>query len=96
MTPAPAMFGLTSPMNGATGVSTMPTLMWGASLYATGYHVYIKRDTDAAYPAPITVTTTSHTIATALDPSTLYDWKVTAVDASGMVTAGPSKFTTGP
>jgi hypothetical protein len=91
----PVMFSLMTPTNGERAVSTMPNLTWGASLYATGYHVYIKKDGDAMYPAPVTVTATSLTISTALAPSTLYDWKVTAFNSSGMVTATTFTFTTG-
>jgi len=92
----PAMFSLTSPTDGAMGVSTTPTLMWSASLYAMGYYVYIKKQADAAYPAPVSVTMTSYPIPAALDPSTQYDWKVTAHNNSGMVTSPTFTFTTGP
>ena len=92
----PAMFSLTSPAAGATGVSTTPTLTWGASLYATGYFVYVKKDTDATYPAPVAVAATSAMITTPLAASTLYDWYVVAQNASGMATAAAFTFTTGP
>lgn len=93
----PAMFSLTSPTDGATGVSKAPTLMWGASLYATGYFVYLKKGTDMSYPAmPVSVTTTSYPITTPLAGSTLYDWYVVAQNTSGMATAATFTFTTGP
>jgi hypothetical protein len=92
----PAMFSLASPAAGATGVSTTPTLMWGASLYATGYFVYLKKDTDASYPAPVVVAATSTMITMPLAASTLYDWYVVAQNASGMATAAAFTFTTGP
>lgn len=91
----PAMFSLTSPTNGATGESATPTLMWGSSLYATGYYVYLKKDADPSYTLVKTTTAVSFTTA-ALTASTKYDWKVTAFNSSGMATAGPRTFTTGP
>jgi hypothetical protein len=92
----PKAFSLISPMDGATGESTMPTLTWSASLYATGYYVYLKKDTDPSFMLIKTTTSTSFTIATALTASTPYDWKVTAFNNSGMITAGTFTFTTGP
>ncbi len=90
----PAMFSLTMPTNGATGVSTTPALTWGASLYATGYFVYLKKGTDAAYPAPVAVATTSYMVTTPLTGATLYDWYVVADNTSGMATAATFTFTT--
>ncbi len=91
---APAMFSLTMPTNGSTGVSTTPTLTWGASLYATGYFVYLKKGTDATYPAPVAVATTSYMVTTPLTGATLYDWYVVADNTSGMSTAATFTFTT--
>ncbi len=96
MKPAPLMFTLLMPTDGATGVSTTPTLTWTASTYATQYFVYVKKDSDAAYPAPTAVTTTSFTITNPLAASTLYDWHVVADNNSGMATSATFTFTTGP
>jgi trimeric autotransporter adhesin len=90
----PAMFSLTTPANRATGVSTTPTLMWGASSYATGYSVYIKKGTDAVYPAPVAEATTNDMITTPLTGATLYDWYVVATNSSGMATSATFTFTT--
>jgi len=92
----PAMFSLMTPTNGEMAVSTTPTLTWGASLYATGYFVYLKKDTDVSYPAPVPVATTTYMITTPLAGSTLYDWYVVAQNTSGMATAATFTFTTGP
>ena len=92
----PAMFSLMTPTSGEMAVSTTPTLTWGASLYATGYYVYLKKDTDVNYTLIKTTASTSFTISTTLTASTLYDWKVTAFNSSGMLTAATFTFTTGP
>jgi hypothetical protein len=90
----PAAFSLTTPTDTATSVSTTPNLMWGASLYATGYYVYIKADSVLTYPAPVTVMTTSYTIPSALTSATKYDWYVAAFNSSGMATSAVFTFTT--
>jgi hypothetical protein len=94
----PAAFSLSSPANGATGVSLTPDLMWGSSLYAMGYYVYLKKDTDASYTLIQTMAapTTSFTVSPALTASTVYDWYVTAFNNTGMVSTGTGTFTTGP
>lgn len=93
----PMAFSLSTPANGATGVSTTPTtLTWGSSLYATGYYVYISSDGGVTYTLYTTTAATSYMVSPALTASTQYDWKVTAFNGSGMVTAGPWTFTTGP
>lgn len=91
----PAMFSLISPANVATLTTTAPTLTWGASLYAMGYYVYLSSDGGKTYTRVTTTTATSFMTAT-LTASTTYDWKVTAFNNSGMMTAGPFTFTTGP
>jgi beta-glucosidase len=90
----PAMFSLTSPTDGATSVSTTPNLMWSTSLYATGYYVYLKKDTDTNFTLITSTMATSFMISSALASTTLYDWKVTAHNSSGMVTSATFTFTT--
>ena len=41
---APAAFNKSTPANGATGVSTGPTLSWAASTRATSYEVLLRHD----------------------------------------------------
>jgi len=59
------------------------------------YKVYLGKTSTLALAAEI-LNTTSYTPATTFTASTLYYWKVVAVDANGAVTEGPVQtFTTG-
>ncbi len=92
----PAAFSLSSPANGATGVSLTPDLMWGSSLYAMGYYVYISDNGGATYTLYTTTAATSYMVSPALTASTVYNWYVTAFNNTGMVTSSTGTFTTGP
>jgi hypothetical protein len=73
-----------TPSNGATGVSTSPTLSWTGT-NASSYDVYF-----GASPTPSLVTTTSGTTysASGLNNSATYYWKVVARNACGDLTSG--------
>ncbi len=91
----PQAFSLSTPMNGATGVGTTPTLTWAVSLYATSYTVEVS--TSNTFPLPLaastTVATTSWTVTPALAAGT-YFWRVRATDVYGIYTAPTFSFTT--
>jgi len=79
--PAPPV--LSSPANGATGVSTSPTLSWEASSGATSYQVQVS--TSSSFTSTVydqSVTTTSTTVAGLL-ANTRYYWRVNASNTGG-------------
>jgi hypothetical protein len=75
---------LTSPSNGATGVSAAPTLTWNASGGATSYHLQVSES--SSFSTTVVnqsgITGTSYDV-TGLSNSTLYYWRVNATNASG-------------
>ncbi len=87
---------LTSPAGGASGVSLLPTLAWDPASDAISYDLDVA--TDAAFTNIVYqvtgLITTSHVLGTALDPSTLYYWRVTANNVCDSVTSASSIFTT--
>ncbi|MDQ6870607.1 MAG: S8 family serine peptidase [Gemmatimonadota bacterium] len=92
----PAAPSLSSPANGATGVSTSPTLSWSASSGATSYVVEVS--TNASF-SPVTytatVTGTSAVVSPALANSTQYYWHVKATNTYGAsLFSAPWSFTT--
>lgn len=80
----PAAPTLSSPANGATGVSTSPTLTWIASSGATSYRLQVS--TSSAFTTLTIdqsgITTTSQAI-TGLASGTLYYWRVNATNSAG-------------
>lgn len=97
----PGAFSLTSPANGATGVSLTPTLTWGTASGATSYEVTV--DTDASFTPPFTyqnnTASTSQIVPGAtLSNSTVYFWRVVASNGSGSTNGSPNpaSFTTAP
>ncbi|MHC1738937.1 MAG: T9SS type A sorting domain-containing protein [Ignavibacteriaceae bacterium] len=83
-TPPPAP-NLVSPINSATGQSTLPTLVWNASSGATSYRLIIATDTDFSNVVynDSTITDTSKTLTNALENNRTYYWKVNAKNGSG-------------
>lgn len=82
--PPPAAPILISPADGATGVSTSPTLTWNASSGATSYEAQLA--TDPGFTNLVidrTGLTGTSTTVTGLAPSTLYYWRVNASNAGG-------------
>ncbi len=70
--------------NGATGLSTSPTLTWAAVAGASGYTVEVA--TDAGFANIVrtaNVTGTSYTVAPGLDPQTTYHWRVRSNNSCG-------------
>ncbi len=81
---------LSSPANGATGVSTTPALVWNAAANATSYDVYVG--TASSPPLAATVTGTSYQPGS-LTAGTKYYWRVVAKNAAGSATSATYSFT---
>lgn len=90
--PAPGAPSNPSPSNGATGVSTSPSLTWSASSGAKSYDVAFG----ATNPPPLVAsnqTTTSYTPGTLAHSTTFY-WQVTAKGDGGTTAGALWSFTT--
>jgi uncharacterized delta-60 repeat protein len=91
-------FTQTSPANGAAGVSRMPTFTWTSSAGVISYTLEIA--TDAGFGSVVGsqsgITGTSAPSPVALNATTVYFWRVTAVNGSGSIvaTGAPFSFTT--
>ncbi len=82
--PAPAAPTLASPSDGATGVSTSPTLNWHASSAATSYRLQVS--TNSNFSTTVVdqsgITGTSYSVS-GLANNTTYYWRVNAMNAGG-------------
>ena len=94
-TGAPAAPVLSGPANGATGVSTAPTLSWAASANTTSYTLEIATDAGFTNIVQTTpgITATSYAVSGLL-PTTTYYWRVKALNACGSTTSTVFSFTT--
>lgn len=94
-TQAPAAPALSAPANGASGISTSPTLSWSASADTASYTLEIA--TDAGFSNIVQsvpdLTTTSRAVS-GLQPTTTYHWRVKALNGCGSTTSSPFSFTT--
>jgi len=104
--PPPA---LTTPVNGATGISTTPNFTWSAVSGASSYHIMIATDQTVLPRGPwvgkcsgclvnTTTTGTSYTHTSALSRGITYYWQVKAEGNSGQPGAWSEQwsFTTDP
>lgn len=86
---------LSSPLNGATGTTTNPTLAWIASTGAAGYLVQVSTTPDFStftYNGSVTVTSVS---LNGLTNGTTYFWRVNASNSAGTSTWSETRsFTT--
>jgi hypothetical protein len=100
--PTPACTTNSSPTNGATDVSGLPTLTFNRATYATSYDVYLGLSAASASlvgnaPDPGTGTTASFNVTTLLTANTTYFWYVVPKNSSGSPTgcdANATSFTT--
>lgn len=93
----PAAPSLTSPADGATGVSTTPTLAWSAVSDASSYELQVA--TDAGFTnivaTGIALTGTSHTLTSSLASNTMHFWRLRSVnDCGSSAFSAASDFTT--
>lgn len=80
----PAAPVLSSPANGATGISTSPTLSWYASSGASTYGVEVSTVSDfSTLVVDRSGLTTTSTTVTGLAANTLYYWRVNATNVAG-------------
>ncbi|MGO9094211.1 MAG: glycoside hydrolase domain-containing protein [Bryobacteraceae bacterium] len=80
-----------SPASAATGVSLTPALTWSAASGATSYNVYFGTTSSCAQVG--STTGTSYSPGT-LSASTVYYWRVVAVNAAGSTSSATWSFTT--
>lgn len=82
---APAQVVLSTPANGATGVSQTPTLTWQAAAGAATYEVQLS--TSSTFGTTIVnatgVTGTSYLVSSSLAANTVHYWRVRAVSPCG-------------
>ncbi|MBL0048018.1 MAG: T9SS type A sorting domain-containing protein [Bacteroidetes bacterium] len=94
---SPGNFSLQTPANNATGQSVLPTLTWTSSANALSYDLEIA--TNAGFTIGLQtfngINTNSYTLASSLSSSTVYFWRVRAVNScfTGNFSSGFS-FTT--
>jgi hypothetical protein len=90
----PGIPTLVSPANGATGVSTTPTLSWSAVSGTTSYDVQVCSDSACATVLSA-VTTYNQSVLSALSANTKYYWRARANNSCGPGSwSGTSNFTT--
>ena len=91
----PGAVTLTAPSDGATDVSTSPTLDWNAASDAASYDVQVA--TDAAFASTVldqTGVSDTQFAATGLANSTTYFWRVRGVNGDGSGEWSSASFTT--
>ncbi len=98
---APEAFSKTAPTDGATGVSTSPTLSWGMSQRVASYEYCVDMTDDGACAGNWTSTGTNTSVGlSGLSPATTYYWHVRALNAGGTIygngTTAWWRFTTQP
>jgi hypothetical protein len=86
----PGAFSKTSPVNGATGVATSPTLSWGASSGAVSYE-YCYATTTGCSTFTSTGTNTSVSLS-GLSNNQIYYWQVRAINPGGTTPANSDTF----
>ena len=96
---APALPTLLAPANGALNVVLRPTFTWNQAAHATAYDIEVGTDPDFSYVAAAAggVVGVSWTPDSDLDPSTVYYWRVRAVNGCGITPYSAAfTFTTAP
>ena len=93
---APQTPTLTSPVDGATGLSLAPTLSWSTVTGASTYHVQVSTsNTFTTIMVEDSTLTTGSKVLSGLTNGTQYYWRVKAKNAGGMSAwTSPISFTT--
>ncbi len=92
----PAKPKLVSPVGGKTGVARMTTFVWDSTALATRYELQIATDNAfASIVKDIIVNDTTVQISDTLSASTIYYWRVNAIDTAGATISDTASFTTG-
>jgi len=95
----PGAFNLTTPANGATGVSTTPTFDWSDATNALSYRVIIDNDSNFSSPLFNDLVSNSQLVSTpnSFTPGVTYYWKVEANNFTGTTSSTPvsASFTVG-
>ena len=84
---------LTAPANGATGITTNPTLIWNAASGATSYNVYFG--TSSTPPLVTNTTSLNYTTAT-LGAGVTYHWQIVAMNSAVSAASAIWSFTVTP
>jgi len=94
----PSVPTLSSPANGATGVSFTPTFVWSASTGTVPITYTLQVSTSNTFSSYVVnqsgITTTSYTLTTSLSNNTKYYWRVKASNVCGEATSSTFSFTT--
>ncbi len=82
----PAQVTLSTPANGATGVSQTPTFTWNAAAGADTYTIEVADDAGFSniVESASGIAGTSHTSGTALAGNTMHYWRVRATNSCGI------------
>ena len=97
---APGAFSMTAPANNALSIVPTPTLSWNGASGATTYTVEVNTSPTFSMVNTFESTTipagTTSIVASSLSPSTVYYWRVIALNSVGTTTASgaPFSFTT--
>jgi hypothetical protein len=88
----PGAFNKTSPTDNTVGVSTSPTISWGASAGATSYEYCYYPSFGGACSTWTTTGTTTGANLGGLSANTVYAWQVRALNADGMTYADGGSY----
>ncbi|MEM1214177.1 MAG: PA14 domain-containing protein [Bacteroidota bacterium] len=85
----PGSFTQTTPSNNASDVSTSPSLGWNFAPSASTYQVQVATNSNFStiVRTQNSITSTNWTVSPALDNSTTYYWRVTAINSEGSTLA---------
>lgn len=93
---APAAPVLVSPLDGATGVSTQPTMTWNAVSGATSYRLQVS--TNSSFTTTVfddaSITGTSRQVTPPLANGSMFFWRVGATNIAGTTLSSSRNFTT--